>query len=409
MTDQHFTPSPWQIETQLVHGGRRRNLTDEHGTPTVPPIHTSTTYLYGSIQALDQAFEGTTSGGEPAFVYARQGNPSASVFEEAIANAERGIGAVVCGSGMAAIQVALQAAGLSNGTKIVASQDLFGPTLNLLRKVFVPNGVELVLADLCTAEGLQRIRTEEPDVIFIETISNPLTKIIDLDAISEIAHEVGAISVVDNTFASPYLVQPIEHGIDLVMHSATKYIGGHGDSTAGVVVSARKALLDQLRTYNALLGAMLSPFDSHLMIRGLRTLALRMERHCQNALQVAHFLQQHPAIERVFYPGLPSHSQHELAGKLLKTGFYGGLLAFELKDQSRTAATRFLNALQLCIAGTSLGDVFTLLSYPMISSHRALSTEERSQMGINEGSIRISVGIESIDDILPDLDQALKK
>jgi cystathionine beta-lyase/cystathionine gamma-synthase len=401
--------SSWNMETLFVHAGRPNESEQiKGGTPTVRPIYASTTFTHENVEALDQAFEGVTADGEPAFAYARQGNPGASAFEEIMAKAEQGVGAVVNGSGMAAIQVALQAAGLTRGTKIVASQDLFGPTINLLRRAYVPNGVELVLLDLCSPEGIERARAEEPDVIFVETISNPLTKIIDLDAISAVAQEVGAISIVDNTFATPYLVRPIEHGIDLVMHSATKYIGGHGDSTAGVVVSAKRALLDQLRTFNSLFGAMLSPFDIHLMLRGLRTMVLRVDQQCDNAAQVARFLQQHPAVANVYYPGLSTHPQHSLAGKLLKDGLYGGLLSFEVKEQSRAATMRFLNALQLCVPATSLGDVFTLVSYPLISSHRVLSPAERSKMGITDGCVRVSVGIEHVTDIIQDLDQALK-
>ena len=232
-------------------------------------------------------------------------------------------------------------------------------------------------------------------------------KIVDLDAISSVAHEIGAITIVDSTFSTPYLTRPIEHGMDLVVHSATKYIGGHGDSTGGVVVSAKQALLNQLHSYTILLGAMLSPFESHLMLRGLRTLALRMERQCSNAMQVASFLCQHPMIERVHYPGLAEHPQHILAGRLMDNQQYGGLLAFELKEQSRAAAFRFMNKLQLCIHATTLGDVFSLVSYPPVSSHRTLNPVELHTMGISDGCIRMSVGIENIEDILRDLDQAL--
>ena len=323
--------------------------------------------------------------------------------------AECGIGAVACGSGMAAIHAALLAAGLTTGTKVVASQDLYGPTITLLRKLFVPVGAELVLIDLCEPEGIERLRTEEPDIIYVETISNPLTKVVDVDAISTIAHEIGATTIVDSTFTTPCLLRPIEHGFDLVVHSATKYIGGHGDSTGGIVISSKNALLNQLRDYTMLLGAMLSPFDSHLMARGLRTLPLRMERHCRNALQVAQYLQDHPAVARVHYPGLPHHPHHTVANRLMQNEQYGGLLAFELKEQTREAAFRFINRLQLCLPATSLGDVFTLVSYPPISSHRTLNSAELHKMGIADGCVRVSVGIEQVEDILSDIDQALQQ
>ena len=327
--------SSWNIETQLVRGGRTIGTNHRgNGNPTVQPIYASTTYLHESAEALDKAFEGMAPNGEPAFVYARQGNPNACAFEDALAKIEKGVGAVACGSGTAAVHLSLLAAGLTSGVKIVASQDLYGPTITLLHKVFTTIGAELVLADLCKPEAIELIRSEQPDVIFVETISNPLVKVIDLDTISAVAKEVGAVTIVDSTFATPYLVRPIEHGFDLVVHSTTKYIGGHGDSTGGIVISAKNALLAQLRSLSMLLGAMLSPFESHLVTRGLRTLALRMDRQCSNALQIAHFLQQHPAIDRVHYPGLPDHPHHALANRLMRDGHYGGLLAFELKEHA---------------------------------------------------------------------------
>lgn len=406
MTQENLS-SPLNLETRLVHSGRGHRLTGSMGTPTVPPIYASTTYLHESVEALDRAFEGTTPDGEPAFVYARQGNPNSNTLEDALTQVEGGMGAVAFGSGMAAIHASLLAAGLAPGTKILASKDLYGPTIGLLQKVFRPIGVEVVLRDLCCPEAADLIREEEPDVIYVETLSNPLVRVVDLTAISTAAREVGATTIVDNTFATPYLVRPIEHGFDLVVHSATKYISGHGDSTGGVVISAKKALLDQLRTYSYLLGAMLSPFEAHLMMRGMRTLALRMERHCSNALQVAHFLQRHPAVSRVHYPGLSDHPQHALANRLIGNKCYGGLLSFELKEQSRQAVFRFMNSLQVCLPATTLGDVFSLVSYPRVSSHRTLTEAELQSLGITEGCVRLAVGIEYLGDIINDLDQAL--
>lgn len=251
------------------------------------------------------------------------------------------------------------------------------------------------------------VAAEQPDVVYVETLSNPLVKVIDLDAIGAAAQEVGAMSIVDSTFTTPYLVRPIEHGFDMVVHSATKYLGGHGDSTAGAVICAKHTLLNSLRNYATMLGAMLSPFESHLITRGVKTLALRMERHCNNALAVARFLQQHPAVERVYYPGLPDFPQHELAARLLGSERFGGLLSFELKEQSRESAFRFMDKLQLCLPATTLGDVYSEVSYPAISSHRSLTAAERQNIGITDGCIRLSVGIEGVEDIIEDLDQAL--
>jgi cystathionine beta-lyase/cystathionine gamma-synthase len=400
----------WTLETLLVHGyEREREEGSRKGVPTVQPIYTSTTYLHYNAETLDRAFDNSLSGekGETAFVYARQGNPNAYALETVMAQAEGGVGAIAFGSGMAAIHAALLAGGLVAGSKILAAKDLYGATTSLLRQAFVPLGVEVVTHDLYRHDVDDIIRAEQPDVVYVETLSNPLVKVIDLDVISAAAREVGAVSVVDSTFTTPFLVRPIEHGFDLVVHSATKYLGGHGDSTAGLVISAKRSLLDQLRNYAIILGAMLSPFDSHLIKRGLQTLTLRMERHCSNALRVAQFLQEHQAVAKVHYPGLPDHPHHELATTLLGEGRYGGLLSFELKEQSRDAVFRFMDRLRLLLPATTLGDAWSLVSYPAMSSHRNLSEAERRIIGITDGCIRLSVGIEDVGDIMGDLERAL--
>src|SRR6266567_3078761 len=366
--------SSWKLDTLLVHSTEQDHVTEATGMPTVQPIYASTTYLHRDTEALDHALGGALPSGEQAYAYARQGNPNAHALENILCQAEAGTGAVVFGSGMAAIHAALLAAGLTPGSKILAAQDLYGTTITLLRKILMPGGVEVVLCDLYGTDAAARIEEEQPDVVYVETLSNPLVKLIDLDTISAAASKVGAVSIVDSTFTTPYLVRPIEHGFDLVVHSATKYMGGHGDSTAGVVISAKNALLDLLRTYVNMLGAMLSPFESHLIMRGLKTLTLRMEREC------------------VHYPGLPGHPQHELASHLLEHGRFGGLLAFELKEQSRAAAFCFMDNLQLCLRAATLGDVYSQVSYPPIASHRNLTESERQNMGITDGCIRLSIG-----------------
>lgn len=399
-------PQNWSLDTLFVHGGEYIRPMHRTGAPTIQPIYTSTTYLHADVERLDQAFDENAEGAQ-SFVYARHGNPNTHALEHVLTKAEHGVGAVVMSSGMAAIQGALIAAGLGSGTKILATQDLYGATAGLLHTVFAPGGVNVVFKDLCCSNAGEIIREEEPDVVFVETISNPLVKVIDLDAISAAAREVGAFSIIDSTFATPYLVQPLLHGFDVVVHSATKYISGHGDSTAGVAISTKNSFLQQMRSYSTLLGAMLGPFESYLTMRGLKTLALRMERHCANAMHVAHFLSEHPAIERVHYPGLECHSQHHLASRLLKKGLYGGLLSFELRSQNKEMAFRFMDELRLCLPVTTLGDIHSQVSYPMMSSHRGLSLEEQQRYGITEGCIRLSVGIEDASDIIEDLDQAL--
>ncbi|MGH2494432.1 MAG: trans-sulfuration enzyme family protein [Ktedonobacteraceae bacterium] len=404
---KHNEQRPWTLDTLLVHGSRQPVVSPRSGRPTVQPISPSTTYLHPDAETLDSAFGGQLPSGEKTYVYARQGNPNAQALENVLAEAEGGVGAVVFGSGMAAIHAAVLTAGLTPGAKILIARDLYGPTIGMLRTIFLPFGVEVLLRDLCSPDVGQMIRDEQPDVIYVESLSNPLVKLIDLDAISEAAREVGAVTVVDSTFSTPYLLKPIEHNFDIVVHSATKYISGHGDATAGVVICSQNAHVGQIRTYATMLGAMLSPFDAFLVSRGLKTLPLRMERQCDNALAVARYLQQHPAIARVHYPGLSDHPQYELATRLFRNGRFGGLLAFELKEQSREAAYRFMDNLQLCLPATTLGDVYTELSYPPMSSHRNLTTAERQQIGITDGCIRLSVGIEGVGDIIRDLEQAL--
>ncbi|MGH2506694.1 MAG: trans-sulfuration enzyme family protein [Ktedonobacteraceae bacterium] len=399
-------PQNWALDTLFVHGGERLRSMHQAGAPTIQPIYTSTTYLHTDTDRLDQAFAENAEGAQ-SFVYARHGNPNTHALEHVLARAEGGTGAIVTSSGMAAIQGALVAAGLTSGTKILVAQDLYGATVSLLRTVFAPNGVNVVFKDLCGPHASDVIRAEEPDVILVETISNPLVKVIDMDAISAAAKEVGALSIIDSTFSTPYLTQPLAHGFDVVVHSATKYISGHGDSTAGVVISNKNSFLQQMRSCSILLGAMLGSFESYLVMRGLKTLALRMERHCANALHVAHFLSEHPAIERVYYPGLECHPQHQLANQVMRKGLYGGLLTFELQAQSKAAACHFMDELHLCLPVTTLGDIHTEVSYPAISSHRNLTPQERQQNGITEGCMRLSVGIENAGDIIQDLNQAL--
>lgn len=397
----------WTLETLLVHGSARGAMSTNSGKPTVDPIYSSTTYLHRDVETLDQAFNGQLPGGETSYVYARQGNPNAQSLENLLAEIEGGVGAIVFASGMAAIHAALLSAGLVAGTKVLAAQDLYGPTIGMLRAQFVPNGVQVALRDLCSPGVADIIREEQPDVIYVETLSNPLAKVTDLEAIGAAAREVGAATIVDSTFTTPYLVRPLDYGFDLVVHSATKYMGGHGDTTGGALISSKNALIQQARGYATMLGAMLSPFDAFLITRGLKTLAVRMERHCQNALRVAQFLRQHPAVARVHYPGLPDHPHHDLAARLLLHQQFGGLLSFELREQSREAAFRFMNRLKLCLPATTLGDVYSEVSYPPMSSQRNLTPTERSAIGITEGCIRLSVGIEDVWDILKDLEQAL--
>ncbi|MCX8066980.1 MAG: PLP-dependent aspartate aminotransferase family protein [Anaerolineae bacterium] len=397
--------SDWRMETRAVHAGRLIPGDDRDRRPfipTVPPIHPSVTYYYGRMEDLDAAFDAE------GYVYARHGSPTVAALEEAVAALEEGETAMAFASGMAAVHAALLAAGARAGTAVVAARDLYGATYLLLDRLLRSQGVNVRFVDVTDLAEVEAACAEVcPVVLLVETVSNPLLKVADLPALAEIAHRYGAAFLVDNTFATPYLVRPLSLGADFVIHSGTKYLGGHGDVLAGVVVTSaarREALMEVLKT----MGANLGPMEAWLLLRGLRTLVLRVERQFASAQAVARWLEAHPRIARVLYPGLPSHPQHDLALRLFGGRGFGGIVTFELKDAGREEVFRFMDRLRLCVPATSLGDVQTLVLYPARSSHRSLTPEERASLGITEGMVRISVGIEAVEDILADLEEALK-
>ena len=271
-----------------------------------------------------------------------------------------------------------------------------------------PLGVETRYApatDLAAFE--EAVKAARPRVVFVETISNPLLRVVDIAAIVEIAHQARAMAVIDSTFASPRLLTPLEFGADFVVHSTTKYLNGHGDATGGIVVCGDKASMAPLRQVSKLVGGILGPFEAYLTLRGVKTLALRMPRQCQTARQIAERLAQHPAVEQVHYPGLASHPDHAIASRLLRDGLAGAVVAFALRGAGKAEVFRFMDALQLCCAGTTVGDIYSQMLYPAISSHRALAPEERHRLGIGDGLVRLSVGIEEPEDLIADIEQAL--
>ena len=391
-----------QLATRAVHAGTAATAGDF--TPTAPPIHHSSTFRYETMEELDAVFGGTRSG----YVYSRFGNPTTAAFEEAVTSLESADCALAFASGMAALHAALLASGARSGATVVAARDIYGATQSLLSRIFGSQGVTTRFVDTGNLDEVRTACAElGPIAIVVETISNPLLRVADLPSLAEIAHNTGATLLVDNTFASPYLVQPFKLGADMVIHSATKYLGGHGDVLGGVVASSTH-WHNELLSVRKLTGANLGPQEAWLALRGIRTLAVRMRQHCENALTLAHWLSEQPEVSRVIYPGLPDHPQHTLSGQLFEGRGYGGMISFELGDAGQTEVFRFLNALQLCLPATSLGDVETLLLYPAHSSHRSLSPEERARLGISDGLVRMSVGIEAVEDLKEDLQQALK-
>jgi cystathionine beta-lyase/cystathionine gamma-synthase len=391
------------IATQLVHAGEREGT--PAGQPVATPIYASSTFTYDSMEEIDRVFAGET----PGYVYTRHGNPTVAALEDAIKKAEGGATACAYSSGMAAMHAALFACELTPGATVLASQDLYGATTNLLLTIFGSFGIKTVTADFSNLDEVRaHARETKPRVLIAETISNPLLKVCDLNACAEIAHAANARLIVDNTFASPYLCRPLEHGAELVVHSATKYLGGHGDATGGVVVSRDEVDSTALIGVMKLVGGVLSVWEAHEILRGLKTLVLRMDRHCENAEVLAERLRNHPRVGRVHFPGLTTDDRKDIARRILREPHLGGLVSIELKDNTRAAAFRFMNALKLCVRSTSLGDVFTSVLHPATASHRDLSGSRRQQLGITDGLVRISVGIEKVDDIIADIEQALE-
>jgi cystathionine gamma-synthase/methionine-gamma-lyase len=389
------------ITTQLVHAGELAEPLA--GQPTSTPIYASATFTYESMAEIDQVF----AGDKPGYIYTRYGNPTVNAFAEALRAAEGGATACAYSSGMAALHAALFACELSPGAVVLASQDLYGATTNLLQTIFGSFGIKTVMADFADLENVRAKANElKPRVLVAETISNPLLKVCDIDACGEIAHAIGAHLIVDNTFASPYLCRPLEHGADIVVHSATKFLGGHADAMGGIAVSRDQADSIALIGMMKLVGGVLSPWEAHEILRGLKTLAVRMDRHCENASALAEHLQNHPRIGRVYFPGFAAAEHREVVQRILSQP--GGLVSIELKDNTRESAFRFMDALKLCLRSTSLGDVFTSVLHPATASHRDLSPARRQQLGITDGLVRISVGIESVKDIIADFDQALE-
>jgi cystathionine beta-lyase/cystathionine gamma-synthase len=390
--------------TRAVHAGEQMPKGDY--TPVVTPLQPSVGYVYETMADLDGVFAGTRAG----FVYPRYGSPTVTAFEAAMTDLEQGQAALACSSGMAAIHVALLAAGARAGSSVVAALDVYGATYTLLQQLLAGLGVEVRWVD---ASDLQEVKAAlaasgKPLIMFVETISNPLLKIADVPALAGLAQRYGAQLLVDNTFASPYLFNPLAHGADYVIHSATKYIGGHGDLMAGVVVTSAEKL-EKLFEVNKLVGAVLGPFEAWLALRGLKTLHLRMRQHCASAAEIGAWLKQQPQIGGVNYPGLVEHPQHSLAELLFEGRGYGGMLSFEIAGADQAHAFRFMEALKLCQAATTLGDVYSLVLHPATTSHRSLTAEERKRAGISDGLVRLSVGIEDVADIIADIERALRE
>jgi cystathionine gamma-synthase/methionine-gamma-lyase len=390
-----------KIETQAVHAGDRKK--PGPAIPVTTPIHTASSYFYDSMEQLDRTFGRT----EPGYSYARYDNPSNAALEELMTVLENGHGALACASGMAAVEMAVATALADRRKSVVAADALYGATINLLLKVLEPAGVAVRFVDACDPDALRAAVNEaQPGCILVETISNPLLRVPEIDKIAEIARQTGAALVVDNTFATPLLVRPLELGANFTVHSVTKYLAGHGDVLGGVVVSDQHHF-EALRALSRIVGPVLGPFESYLTMRGIKTFPLRMERQCANACRVAAWLAGHAKVERVYFPGDPAHPDAAAIRRLFPANLYGGMVSFEIQNAGREEVFRFMDALKLVVRATSLGDVNSMMLYPVMSSHREISPEHRQRMGIRDSLVRLSVGIEAVEDIIGDLEQAL--
>jgi cystathionine beta-lyase/cystathionine gamma-synthase len=389
-----------KIASRTVHAGERPEPRDF--IPVTTPIYPTSSFIYRDFDRMDEAL----GGGEGVYVYTRYGNPTLEAMEIAVASMEEQDSALAFGSGMAAVNAAILNS-VQAGDRILASRDLYGATSTLLSNVFGTLGVRTTFIDILDIERVSAtLEEQKPRLVLCETISNPLLRVTPVDTLRDLCREHGSTLVVDNTFATPYLFPTGRHGVDIAVHSSTKYLGGHGDVTAGVVATNSDRRME-LNEINKSTGSLLSPFDAWLVLRGMKTLALRVEKQCRNANIVADWLQHHPKLQWVYYPGLPSHESHDTAKRILEQGYFGAMVAFEIKNGTKEKAFALMRALKMIVPATTLGDVHSLVLYPPMSSHRALSPEQRQEVGITDGLIRLSVGIEDPADIVADLERAL--
>jgi cystathionine beta-lyase/cystathionine gamma-synthase len=374
--------------TKAIHEGWKADPST--GAVNVP-IYQTSTYLQEAL------------GKHKGFEYARTQNPTRFALEQNLAALEGGLSAHCFASGMAAIDTVLKL--LKAGDHIIVTENTYGGTYRLFERVLKNFGLEFSYVDTTDAANVENALRENTQLIFVETPTNPILAVADLEEIGKLARNRGVRLAVDNTFMSPYFLRPIEFGASIVIHSTTKYLNGHSDSVGGVAVTANPEDAERIGFLQNAVGAIISPFDSFLILRGIKTLAVRMKQHDENGRRVATFLAEHPRVEKVYYPGLPNHPQHERAKRQM-SGF-GGMIAFE--TGSLAAAGTVLDNVRLCALAESLGGVETLISHPATMTHASVPADQRARLGITDGLVRISVGIEDVDDIIADLDSALQK
>lgn len=383
------------IDSQCIHGPKKAN--DPHGALTSPLYQTSTFHFTDAAQGAARF-----AGEEPGYIYTRLGNPTTTELEQKVAQLENCEAAAATATGMGAVSASVLSF-LSQGDHLVASSALYGCTFAFFAHMLPRWGIEVSFVDMTNEQALREAIKPNSKMIFAETPINPTMAVMDLNLISDVAKQHQLISVIDNTFLTPLLQKPTDYGIDLIVHSATKYLNGHGDVVAGLVCGSDEHINLIKMTVLKDIGATISPHDAWLINRGLKTLAIRMQRHCESAQNIAEFLEQHPHVNTVYYPGLKSHPGNKFIGTQMKAA--GGVIAFELKGSLKDGE-QFINSTKLCTLAVSLGDAETLIQHPASMTHSPYTPEERAAAGISDGLIRLSVGLEDVNDIINDLNHA---
>jgi cystathionine beta-lyase/cystathionine gamma-synthase len=390
------------IQTKAVHVGDRKR-TAPTSVPVTAPIYTAVSYYYDEAENIDRVFDGSLKG----YAYSRYDNPTTNALEELITNLESGYGTVACSSGMAALHLALLACMHEKPRRILCAEAIYGATVRLLSGWLAPSGVTVEYCDIFQLEVLKaHLQAFQPTVLLIESISNPTLRVPEIDKISALCREMGIAFMVDSTFATPLLIRPLELGADYVVHSLTKFLSGHGDVMGGSV-TATEERFPLLKQMSKTLGVNLGPFEAYLSMRGAKTFPLRMERQCINAKKLADALAEHPRVKKVNHPGRKDHQDHATALRLMPGELQSALVSFEVKDAGRAEIFAIMDRLKIAVPATSLGDVHTLVLYPVVASHRDLTAEQRTRLGIEENLLRVSAGIEAADDLIADFLQAL--
>lgn len=390
-----------KFESKTVHAGDRKKAGNY--VPVTTPIYTASSYFYDTMDQLDRVFGREEQG--PS--YARYDNPTVTALQDLVNELEGGHGTLACSSGMMAVHLALLAALVDRPKRVVAGNVLYGATTHMLMTVFGALGVETHFVDVCDLAALEAAVAEhQPGAVVVESVSNPLLRVCAVDKIAAISRHAGAPLIVDNTFATPMLLRPLELGASMVIHSATKYLAGHGDVLGGLIVSDKENF-EVLTTLLRTMGPNLGPFEAYLTMRGIKTLALRMEKQCANARKVAAWLAAHPRVERVYFPGDPNHPDAATVARLYPKDLHGAMVAFDLRGAGKQEVFAFMEKLEMIVCATSLGDVHSMALYPAMSSHRDLSPKHRERIGIRDSLVRLSAGIEAAEDIIADLAQAL--